>query len=381
MLFEAPELDGRETDVLGRIEALRSTLRPQLAQPRRWPGSLRRLAFARNIRGSNSIEGFDAQLDDAAAVALGEDPLDASTETRLALEGYRNAMTYVLQLAQEDSFEVSVALVKSLHFMMTSYDLKVRPGRWRAGAIYVRDDSTEQIVYEGPDIDDVPALMSDYVESLASLTDGSPVVAAAMSHLNLVMIHPFRDGNGRMARCMQSLILARSGALSPIFMSVEEYLGANTQDYYRVLAEVGAGRWNPGRDARPWLRFMLTAHLRQAITLQRRVKEAERLWLELEVLARKRALPERTLDSLFDATMGFRIRSATYRAGLASAGESISEQTASRDLRALVEAGLLVPSGEKRGRVYSRSAELSELRESIVASRDPQAIADPFRDA
>jgi Fic family protein len=50
-----------------------------------------------------------------------------------------------------------------------------------------------------------------------------------MAHLNLVMIHPFRDGNGRMARCLQSVVLAREGVLSPVFMSVEEYLGRNTQ--------------------------------------------------------------------------------------------------------------------------------------------------------
>jgi hypothetical protein len=53
--------------------------------------------MAKAIQGSNSIEGFKATLDDAAAVEVGEQPLDADEETRLALEGYRNAMTYVLQ--------------------------------------------------------------------------------------------------------------------------------------------------------------------------------------------------------------------------------------------------------------------------------------------
>ena len=42
-----------------------------------------------------------------------------------------------------------------------------------------------------------------------------------MVHLNLVMIHLFRDGNGRMARCLQSLVLAAEGTLAPVFMSVE----------------------------------------------------------------------------------------------------------------------------------------------------------------
>ena len=142
MLFSAPALDPRERDVLGQIAELRASLRRQLHEPHRWSGQLRRMSFARNIRGSNSIEGYDAELDDAAAVAVGEDPLDVSTETRLALEGYRNAMTYVLQLAQEPSLEITEQLIKSLHFMMTGHDLKNRPGRWRSGVIYVRDDTT-----------------------------------------------------------------------------------------------------------------------------------------------------------------------------------------------------------------------------------------------
>lgn len=72
-------------------------------------GSLSRLSLARAIQGSNSIEGFDAKLDDAAAVAVGEEPLDATEETRVALAGYRRAMTYVLQLAVEDYGDLSTA--------------------------------------------------------------------------------------------------------------------------------------------------------------------------------------------------------------------------------------------------------------------------------
>jgi len=52
-------------------------------------------------------------------------------------------------------------------------------------------------------------------------------------------------------------------------MSVEEYLGRNTQAYYDVLGEVGRGSWHPENDARPWIRFNLTAHLRQARTMLR----------------------------------------------------------------------------------------------------------------
>ncbi|SDT67431.1 Fic family protein [Actinoplanes derwentensis] len=381
MLFTTPELHDAEFKVLADIDALKERMRWQLHEPRRWSGSLRRLSFARAIQGSNSIEGFDAELDDAAAVALGEDPLDAGEETRLALRGYRDAMTYVLQLAQDAEFTYSTQLLKSLHFMMTSYHLQNRPGQWRQGDIFVRNDDTGRIVYTGPDVADVSLLMSELVDALDSADHGDlpSLVQGSMGHLNLVMIHPFRDGNGRMARCLQSLILARGGVLTPLFMSIEEYLGRNTADYYRVLGEVGAGAWNPHNDARPWLRFTLTAHLRQARTMLRRVKETERLWNELEFVCQRHRLPERVLVALFDAASGLRVRNSTYRAAVEQQGdEPISEQTGSRDLKELVNVGLLRPRGQARGRYYVADEEIARLRQQIIDTRDDRDDSDPF---
>ncbi len=313
MLFTYNELDEREQAVVQQVEEMKQTLRWQLHEPRRWVGSLRRLAFARNIQGSNSIEGFEAALDDAAAVAAGEEPLDASEETSLALAGYRDAMTYVLQLANEPDFEHSEQLIKSMHFMMTKYALKNRPGRWRVGPIYVHNERTNQIVHEGADVELVPKLMHELVLDMSNEDPGVPVIVrAAIAHLNLAMIHPFRDGNGRMARCVQSLVLAREGVLAPVFMSIEEYLGRNTDDYYDVLAEVGGGSWQPERAAKPWVRFILTAHLRQARTLQMRVHESEQLWEQLERIVTANGLQYRTIAALFDAAVGLRVRRSTY---------------------------------------------------------------------
>jgi len=377
MLFTAPQLDEREVAVLAEIDELKVRLRHQLHEPQQWNGSLRRLSYARALQGSNSIEGYEAKLDDAAAVIVGEEPLDTKEETRLALEGYRQAMTYVLQLIDDEDFSYSVQLIKSLHFMMTSYELRNRPGRWRAGSIFVRNDQTGAVVHEGAEIDQVPALMTELAASLSG-TDAPPLVSAAMAHLNLVMIHPFRDGNGRMGRCLQSLVLARSGLLAPVFMSIEEYLGRNTQHYYDVLGQVGQGAWQPSNDTRPWIRFMLTAHMRQARTMLIRVREAERLWVSLDQLAERYAFPERVIPVMFDAAMGLRVRNATYRAELAESGETVSPQTAQRDLQRLVTAGLLVTSGENRARVYLGGEELLRLRQEIVAARDPRDDSDPF---
>jgi Fic family protein len=378
MLYTAPALDDREIRVLDEIEGLRKTLRWQLSEPRRWTGSLRRLSFARNIQGSNSIEGFIAGLDDAAAVAAGEEPLDAGEETRLALIGYREAMTYVLQLATDNDFAYSEQLIKSLHFMMTNYAMANRPGLWRAGSIFVQREDDGAIVYEGPDVGSVPELMRELALEMNRDVAEPALVRAAMAHLNLVMIHPFKDGNGRTARCLQSLVLARTGVLSPVFMSIEEYLGRNTQDYYDVLAEVGQGSWHPESDARPWVRFTLTAHLRQARTLVTRIRESERLWGELETLIAGKNLSERSLLALFDAAMGLRVRNSTYRSSLADSPDEISEQTASNDLRKMVEAQLLIPKGERRGRYYVASQGVANLMRDIRGERPAKDRSDPF---
>ncbi|GAA2109880.1 Fic family protein [Actinomadura alba] len=381
MLYATPDLDERELEVLNQIEGLKHELRHHLREPRRWSGPLRRQTFARAVQGSNSIEGYVAKLDDAAAIAEGAEPLDADEETRLAIKGYSDAMTYVIQLARHDDFSYSTQLIKGIHFMMTSYSLDNRPGDWRRGDIYVRDDRTGDVVYEGPPVEKLSALMAELSDRLGQENGCADlvVVRAAMAHLNLVMIHPFRDGNGRMARCLQSLVLARDGILSPIFMNVEEYLSRNTPAYYEVLAKVGQGRWKPDGDTRPWLRFMLIAHLRQARTLARRIDESGRLWIELDRLAARHKLHERMLTALFDAVMGLRVRNSTYRAALKRSGEgTIAEITASKDLRQLSDAGLLEPRGANRGRFYVGTGELIGLRRAIVESRDPRDDSDPF---
>lgn len=283
-------------------------------------------------------------------------------------------MTYVLQLAPEERFEYSEQLLKSLHFMMTNHDLKYRPGLWRAGTIYVHNEETDEITYEGPDIDFVPGLIEELVDHLNKPDTTDAMVRAAMAHLNLVMIHPFRDGNGRMARCLQTLVIARDGVLSPQFCSVEEYLGRNIGAYYDVLAEVGGGSWQPERDSLPWIRFMLTAHYHQAHTLLRRIKESEQLWTGLERLAKNHGLPERVLPAMYDAALGWRVRNATYRR---MSGHDMSEQTASRDLRLLVEKTLFEPHGERRGRYYTGTQELRGVFAAIRQKRPPRSV-DPF---
>jgi Fic family protein len=372
MLYQVPQLPAEYLQVVERVDEMRLRLRFLLQQqPTRWTGLLRRSEFARAIQGSNSIEGFNVTVDDAVAAVEGEEPLiDERTEAWLAVRGYREAMTYILQLSDDAHFAHHEAMLRSLHYMMMSYDLGKHPGRWRPGVIYVRRENTSDIVYEGPDAALVPGLMEELVRSLNESSALPIMVRAALAHLNLVMVHPFSDGNGRMARALQTLVLAREGILAPVFSSIEEYLGRNTQDYYAVLAEVAQGHWHPERDPMPWIKFCLTAHHRQAETLLRRSQEAGRLWSELESEIKGRGLQERMVLALHDAALGYRVRNTTYR----KAAE-VSDAVASRDLGQLVAAGLLVAQGEKRGRFYLAGEWLSKVR---ADTRLTKVASDPF---
>jgi Fic family protein len=375
MLFATPELDERESEVLAEIDSLRQALRLQIHAPRRWMGSLRRLTFARAVQGSNTIEGYNATLEDVAAVIAGDEPLEATDDTRLALEGYRDAMTYVLQLAEDPHYRFDASLIRSLHFMMMRHELTKNPGRWRPGAVFVRNEATSEIVYEGPDARLVPGLVAELVSGIETPDDAHPIVRAGMAHLDLVMIHPFSDGNGRMARCVQTLVLARDAILEPVFSSIEEYLGRNTQAYYDVLAEVGRGAWQPENDARPWLHFTLTAHLRQARTHLARIRESEELWERCSVEAQRARLPARVIPALFNAALGFRLQRGAYRT---LTDDDVSEVMATRDLKAMADAGLLIAHGERRGRFYTASEALRALAVEIRERRPRQDDADPF---
>ncbi|MDQ3724583.1 MAG: Fic family protein [Actinomycetota bacterium] len=379
MVYHPPSLRSDEQEVLGLIEQLRDQLHDRVAEPRRWNGSLRRLSFARAVQASNSIEGYDASLDDVVAAVDGEPTVGADDETEEALTGYRDAMTYVLQIADDETMAIDEGLLKGLHFMMLKHNLDKNPGRWRPGTIFVRREATGETMYEGPPAKVVPGLISEMLEQLREEDDQHVLVKAAMAHLNLVMIHPFSDGNGRMARCLQTLVLARDHIVAPVFSSIEEFLGRNTQTYYDVLGEVGEGSWNPQNDARPWVRFCLRAHFLQATTLLRRRQETEDLWLACVALVERHGLPERCTAALMDAAYGLRLRRKSYRSSVvASFGEEISEITASRDLKAMVEADLLHPRGERRSRFYLATPALVELRERIRAARPPREERDPF---
>lgn len=373
MLFAPPDLGLDDVHVIDEIQRVRTQLTQVLRAPRRWDGALRRTSTAKAIQGSNTIEGYSVTDQDAVAAVDDEPPLTADEATWAEIAGYRRVLTYVLNVATEPGFVIDESVLRSMHFMLLEHDLTKMPGRYRTSDIYVRDDQRDATVYQGPDPDVVPGLMAEFVSTLTGSDSDEPLVRAAMAHLNLVMIHPFKDGNGRMARALQTMTLAQDRVIEPVFSSIEEWLGSNTREYYEVLAATGQGAWNPQRDATQWVQFNLRAHYFQAQTVARRFAEADIQLGRIDETIRLHSLPERLSSALFDAALGLRVTRPSY-----IKLTNVEERTATRDLALATDHGLLEARGERRGRHYVAGDELRQLRDELRSQRAP--LEDPYPD-
>ncbi|GAA5070176.1 hypothetical protein GCM10023259_067380 [Thermocatellispora tengchongensis] len=353
---------------------MRQDLKYRLAEPHRWDGQLRRQLQARAIQGSNAIEGYRASVEDIESIMSGEEPLDATPSVAKEIAGYQNAMTYIRLLSHARVFRYDVGLLHALNFMVIGHHVDKTPGTPRPGGIYVRNSATGEVVYEGPDAEQVPELLDELAAWLnTGDLDAPSYVRAAMAHLNLVKIHPWRDGNGRMSRALQTLVLGRDQITTPEFCSIEEWLGEGriTYDYYDVLGEVGRRRWSPHGDTLSWVRFCLRCHHMQAQRVRRRLAEAGEVWMLLEERVDAEGLHTRCVSALYQVFASTRLRRGMYQAD-----EGLSPGQAARDLRELVKLGWLTPYGETKGRFYGRGEKMREIVAEFAARMVP--VRDPY---
>lgn len=352
MLFATPKITAKLRSRLDELDELRRALGHEIERPARWMGTLRRLVRATSVEGSTSIEGFHVSRDDAVALVSGTAPPDLADENRSAVACYAHAMDHVGVLAGDPAFRWVDRVILDLHFDACSFQRDNGPGLWRTGPIGVAAGDGG-LLYEGPAAGEVPDLMAEVVEWLQSGDlDSHAVVRAAMAHLHVVSVHPFRDGNGRIARIVQSLVLAREGLVAPEFASIEEYLGRHTRAYDAALGEVQGGRYQPKRDASGWVAFSVEAHRAQARQRLAQIEEAGARWGVLEEIVDRRGWPDRLVIALEQSLIG-----GADRAGYSAEAE-VSLATASADFRRLVDADLVEQRGRGRSIRYHASARL-----------------------
>jgi Fic family protein len=149
------------------------------------------------------------------------------------------------------------------------------------------------------------------------------------------------------------LVLARGGLLAPEFVSIEEYLGSNTSAYYAALQAVQGGSYQPERDATPFVRLCVEAHVRQARRRLQQLAAAGARWAYLEKLVEQRDWPDRLVIALEQSLF-----QGTDRTGYATEAD-VSAATASNDLRRLLDAGLISQRGKGRATRYIASKQLA----------------------
>ncbi|MEU5643367.1 Fic family protein [Streptomyces milbemycinicus] len=176
-----------------------------------------------------------------------------------------------------------------------------------------------------------------------------------MAHLNLVKIHPWSDGNGRMSRSLQTLLIARDGVLAPEFSSIEEWLGmpGNTWEYYKVLRTVGGPVWSPQRETLSWIKFNLLR------------------WTQLMEAAEQQGITERQVTALHEVAMVGRVRRSRYEKA-----EGLNTQQATRDLQALTKAELLTAVGQTKGRHYITGPRFPQ--NVLATAQRRHTIVDPY---
>lgn len=370
MLFTTPRMTRPLAKRMDELDGLRHALGARVGQAGPWLGTLRRLAKASAAASSTSIEGFHVAEDDVIAIVSGEKTPPLGDEDRLALACYARAMDHVGVMADDPAFRWLDRVILDLHFDACSFQRDRSPGNWRTGPIGVTG-SAGRLIYDAPDADHVPGLMGEVVGWLAQQDlDSHVVVRAAMAHLHVVSVHPFRDGNGRIARIVQSLVLAREGLLAPEFASIEDYLAAHTPAYYDVLQEVQGGRYQPERDATAWVRFCVEAHIDQARRRLEQIEQAGARWSHLEQLVEKRGWPDRLVIALEQSLVG-----GTDRTRYGDEAD-VSPASATSDLRRLLDAGLIVQRGRGRSTRYRASDDLGAdvarvIEERLGAQRRP----------
>lgn len=272
-LFEALPLD-----VVAQLSAIAEgkgrEAAARLARPQEL-ALLEELAIVRSIGTSNAIEGVTAPASRIAALAAARSEPRNRSEQEIA--GYRYALGTIHDHARDIPFEPRYLL--QLHGYLYGYT-----GVRHAGEFKRLDNRVEERRPDGTTVDRfvpvdaarTPAAMDELHSSFATADERGaipyPLLCAAYL-LDFLTIHPFTDGNGRMARLMTTWLLYRGGYDIARFVSLEQIVADTTASYYEALGASTAG-WHDNRhDALPWTRYFLGVLVRAYAELDERISE------------------------------------------------------------------------------------------------------------
>ena len=223
---------------------------------------------------STSIEGNPLPLTEVKRL-LKQHPAHARQSEREVLN-YNRALTH---LNEQVDTAFTAGLLQTIQAMVMDALLPTHQvGAWRQEAVVIYEPRGQEIVYLPPDYADVPALMAALIafvqENWGKL---DPVLLAGIFHKQMVIIHPFMDGNGRSTRLATNLLLAGLGLDTFNLFSFENYYNQNITRYF---AQVGLhGNYYeaaPNLDFTPWLHYFAEGILDELLRVQKQVEQSKR---------------------------------------------------------------------------------------------------------
>ncbi len=295
------------TQVLGTYEGLKIS-KPQ---PR-----LRKSNRVRTIQGSLAIEGNTLNLDQVTAILDGKRVVGEKKE----IIEVQNAIKAYDEISRFKPYQAA-SLLKAHGVLM--HDLIPDAGKWRSKNVGIFRG--EKVSHTAPQAKRVPELMDQLFKLIKSNTETHPLILSAVFHYELEFIHPFADGNGRIGRLWQTVLLTR---FHPIFefTPIESVIKDRQQDYYDSLEKS-----DKAGNATAFIEFSLgTIH--EALDSMLTTIRPEPLTTEARLQIAKENFQEKKFS----------------RKDYLDIFKTISTATASRDLAFGVKKKILNKSGEKR---------------------------------
>jgi Fic family protein len=242
--------------------------RPEVLQ------ALRQQAVVQSVESSNRIEGVAVAADRLRPVVLGKArPRDRSEEE---LAGYRKALDWIFSRKRRVAFHPEVVL--KFHSMAQG-GMSGDAGCWKTKdnqIIEILPNNERRVRFVPTSAKNTPKAMQALCEAYRRVRRNEQIpalIAVATSVFDLLCIHPFRDGNGRVSRLVTSFLLIQEGFTVCRFISLERIVEQRKEEYYQVLEQCSKG-WRQGQnDITAWCNFFLSM-LRSAYgELAQRVEE------------------------------------------------------------------------------------------------------------
>lgn len=301
---------------------------------------LRQVAVVESTESSNRLEGVVVAAHRLKSLVLKNASPQSRSEQEVA--GYRDALNLIHESGEQMPF--SEGTVLQLHGLLYRY-MPQPGGHWKAtnnDIIERHPDGSSRIRFRPVAAHLTPIAMGDLVNGYRSALDrhlADPLVLVPLVILDFLCIHPFPDGNGRMARLLTLQLLYHFGYAAGRFISLERIFEESKESYYETLEASSQGWHEAAHDIAPWLDYFWGALLRAYKEFEERVGTIER---------GRGAKGERVRAEVLRRHLPFSISE------IEEACPGISRDMVRVVLRAMKAEGLIAPSGKGRGATWSQ---------------------------